>query len=44
MTASGVSALNEVSELNAFDVFELIRCKVTKMQSFLDLTIKIYFR
>ena len=41
---SGVSQVNGVSEATGFEVSEFMRCKVTEMQSFSDLTIKVYFR
>ena len=44
MAISGVSAVNKVSEVTAFEATDFIPCKVTKIQSFSDVTIKIYPR
>ena len=38
MATSGLS-----SEVAPFEDYEFMRCKVTKMQSFSDVSIKIYF-
>ena len=43
MVASGVSAVNEVSQVTTFDVSEFMSHKVSKIQPFWDVTIKIYF-
>ena len=46
MAASGVSAVNKVSEVTAFEVSEFMCCKVTEMQSrcnFQNVIIWIYF-
>ena len=44
MAISGVSTVNKVSEVTAFEATDFITCKVTKLQSFSDVTIKIYPR
>ena len=44
MAISGVSAVNKVSEVTAVEATDFITCKVTKLQSFSDVTIKIYPR
>ena len=41
MAASGVSAVNKVSEVTAFEVSEFMCCKVTEMQSFSDVIFKM---
>ena len=38
MAASGVSAVNEVSEVTAFVVSKFMGCNLTEMQSFSDVT------
>ena len=40
---SGVSAVNDVFQVTTFDVSEFMGRKVTEMQSFSDVTIKMYF-
>ena len=44
MAVCGVSAENEVFEVTAFEVPKFVRFKVTVMQSFSDVTIKMCFR
>ena len=44
MAISGVSGVNKVSEVTAFEASEFMRCRVTKMQSFSGVTIKICSR
>lgn len=39
MVVSGLSTVNEVSEVSAYVASESINCKVTKMQSFSDVAI-----
>ena len=40
--SAGVFAVNEVSEITAFEVSKFMRCKVTELQSFSDLTVCIF--
>ena len=42
MAASGVSAVNKVSEVTAFEVSEFMWRKVTELQPFSDLIIKMW--
>ena len=44
MVISGVSAVNKISEVTAFEVSQFTCSKITEMLSVSDLTIKIYFR
>ena len=43
MVPSGVSPVNEVCQVTAFDVSEFMGCKITGMQSFSDVTLKMNF-
>ena len=44
LTFFGVSAINEVSQVTAFEASKFMCYKVTEMQLFSDVTIKMYFR
>lgn len=44
MAASAVSSVKEVSDVTAFEISEFMHCTVSEIQSFADVTIKMYFR
>lgn len=44
MDISVLSAVSKASDVNALEASEFMCCKVTKIQSFSDVTIKIFFR
>lgn len=44
MDISVLSAVSKPSDVNALEASEFMCCKVTKIQSFSDVTIKIFFR
>ena len=44
MAAPGFYAVNKAYEVTDFEVSEFMHCKITKMESFADVTSKMYFR